>query len=220
MGKKKHRLTQSQINGISWIAIALAISLALYFFSRTIDSQPANADIQESENQIRLENFEDSIYHSRRPNRTFLRNTIQNQHHKSIKTDSLYTSEPPAPVRKPLMVELNSADSTTLQLLHGIGPAFARRIVRYREKLGGFSNKEQLLEVYGSSNIRIRHTTLHATSSTSVRTASHSPVPTTSVPSRPAPTPCSPGSSPTSTSACRVRRGTTNEKGNHLGCLL
>ena len=80
---------------------------------------PANADIQESENQIRLENFEDSIYHSRRPNRTFLRNTIQNQHHKSIKTDSLYTSEPPAPVRKPLMVELNSADSTTLQLLHG-----------------------------------------------------------------------------------------------------
>ena len=157
MGKKKHRLTQSQINGISWIAIALAVSLALYFFSRTIDFQPTNADIHENDNQIRLENFEDSIYHSRRPNRTFLRNTIQNQHHKSIKTDSLYTSEPPAPVRKPLMVELNSADSTTLQLLHGIGPAFARRIVRYREKLGGFSNKEQLLEVYGFTPSLLEH---------------------------------------------------------------
>ncbi len=55
------------------------------------------------------------------------------------------------------MVELNSADSTTLQLLHGIGPAFARRIVRYREKLGGFSNKEQLLEVYGFTPSLLEH---------------------------------------------------------------
>ncbi len=34
-------------------------------------------------------------------------------------------------------------------LLSGIGPTFASRIVRYRERLGGFVAKEQLLEVYG-----------------------------------------------------------------------
>lgn len=34
-------------------------------------------------------------------------------------------------------------------LLHGIGPAYARRIVRYRERLGGFVDERQLLEVYG-----------------------------------------------------------------------
>jgi competence ComEA-like helix-hairpin-helix protein len=48
-----------------------------------------------------------------------------------------------------LMVELNAADTLDLQQLKGIGPAFARRIVRYRDKLGGYYRKEQLLEVYG-----------------------------------------------------------------------
>lgn len=47
------------------------------------------------------------------------------------------------------IIELNSADSTALTTLSGIGPAFAKRILKYRELLGGFSNKEQLREVYG-----------------------------------------------------------------------
>lgn len=47
------------------------------------------------------------------------------------------------------VLELNSADTLQLQELRGIGPAFARRIVAYRDKLGGYYAKEQLLEVYG-----------------------------------------------------------------------
>jgi len=47
------------------------------------------------------------------------------------------------------IVELNSADTLQLDEVHGIGPAFARRIVKYRERLGGFCRKEQLLEVFG-----------------------------------------------------------------------
>ncbi|QGY43098.1 hypothetical protein GM418_05320 [Maribellus comscasis] len=47
-----------------------------------------------------------------------------------------------------LVVELNSTDSTELVKLSGIGPVFASRIVKYRNLLGGFYRKEQLLEVY------------------------------------------------------------------------
>jgi competence ComEA-like helix-hairpin-helix protein len=47
------------------------------------------------------------------------------------------------------VIELNSADTFELQRLRGIGPAFARRIVKYRERLGGFNNKLQLLEIWG-----------------------------------------------------------------------
>ena len=47
-----------------------------------------------------------------------------------------------------LNVELNSADSTDLLKLYGIGPVFASRIIKYRNLLGGFYTKEQLLEVY------------------------------------------------------------------------
>jgi DNA uptake protein ComE-like DNA-binding protein len=45
-------------------------------------------------------------------------------------------------------VELNGADSVQLIQLSGIGPAYASRILKYRELLGGFYSKRQLLEVY------------------------------------------------------------------------
>ena len=47
------------------------------------------------------------------------------------------------------VVELNSADSLTLRKVPGIGEAFSRRIVKYRDLLGGFYSVTQLAEVYG-----------------------------------------------------------------------
>ncbi|MFN4123979.1 MAG: helix-hairpin-helix domain-containing protein [Flavobacteriales bacterium] len=49
-------------------------------------------------------------------------------------------------------IELNMADTIELTKIKGIGPYFARNIYRYREKLGGFHRKEQLLEVYRFSD--------------------------------------------------------------------
>lgn len=62
----------------------------------------------------------------------------------------------PTSVRKPrrTIVELNTADTLDLQQLYNIGPTFSRRIVRYRTLLGGFVNKDQLLEVYGMDTSR------------------------------------------------------------------
>ena len=53
-----------------------------------------------------------------------------------------------------VVIELNSADFAKLTELKGIGPAFARRIVNYRNRLGRFINKEQLKEVYGMDDDR------------------------------------------------------------------
>ena len=46
-------------------------------------------------------------------------------------------------------VQLNTADSTELVSLPGIGPYYARKIIQYREKLGGYAEKEQLMEIFG-----------------------------------------------------------------------
>lgn len=46
-------------------------------------------------------------------------------------------------------VELNTADTTALIALYRIGPGMARRIVEYRDKLGGFLSLSQLTEIYG-----------------------------------------------------------------------
>ncbi len=55
-----------------------------------------------------------------------------------------------------LQVELNSADSTALLQIDGIGPAFARKIVAYRKKLRGFVAVQQLMEVKGMDSSRYR----------------------------------------------------------------
>jgi len=50
---------------------------------------------------------------------------------------------------EPLLVNINQADSFEFRKLSGIGEKYSSRIVRYRNWLGGFHSKEQLLEVYG-----------------------------------------------------------------------
>jgi len=45
------------------------------------------------------------------------------------------------------MVELNTADTTELMQIRGVGRFFAREIVRYRQELGGFASIEQLREI-------------------------------------------------------------------------
>jgi competence ComEA-like helix-hairpin-helix protein len=61
---------------------------------------------------------------------------------------------PVFPRKELIMIELNRADTMDLQQLRGIGSSFARRIVRYREKLGGYICPEQLLEIPGMDTTR------------------------------------------------------------------
>jgi DNA uptake protein ComE-like DNA-binding protein len=56
--------------------------------------------------------------------------------------------------QSPVILELNSSDSADLVKLPGIGPVFARRIIKYRELLGGYITVGQLLEVYGMDTTR------------------------------------------------------------------
>jgi DNA uptake protein ComE-like DNA-binding protein len=50
---------------------------------------------------------------------------------------------------KGTLVELNTADTTVLKKVPGIGSTYARRIVGYRNLLGGYYSVVQLSEVYG-----------------------------------------------------------------------
>ena len=73
-------------------------------------------------------------------------------------------SQPPAPKGKnageeyppaysqtpsPKTIDINTANEQEWQQLYGIGPAYARRIVKFRDKLGGFANIGQVGETYG-----------------------------------------------------------------------
>ena len=58
--------------------------------------------------------------------------------------------------RKNQAIDINTADSTAWVALNGIGPGFAKRIITYREKLGGFYQVDQMKEVYGLDSIWVK----------------------------------------------------------------
>lgn len=59
-----------------------------------------------------------------------------------------------ASVEMTIVIDINTADTTLLKQLPGIGSAYAKWIVDYREKLGGYCETEQLLEVYRMDTAR------------------------------------------------------------------
>lgn len=80
-----------------------------------------------------------------------------------LRADSLRRDTMPRYVslKRDTVVELNSADTTDLMKLRGIGTWTARKIVRYREQLGGYHSIEQLYEIEGISHEMLDTTTAH-----------------------------------------------------------
>lgn len=54
------------------------------------------------------------------------------------------------------IVELNHADSLQLISINGVGPFYAKQILKYRKELGGFRNYDQLTEIWGLENLEIQ----------------------------------------------------------------
>lgn len=48
----------------------------------------------------------------------------------------------------PALLDINAADSVTWLTVRGIGPYTAKKIIAFRDKLGGFHSTEQLREIY------------------------------------------------------------------------
>lgn len=58
---------------------------------------------------------------------------------------------------RPIVVikDLNTASAEELRNIRGIGPVLSERIVKFRNRLGGFYSSEQLNEVYGLDSVVI-----------------------------------------------------------------
>lgn len=55
--------------------------------------------------------------------------------------------------KRTILEDINTADTIALMDVYGIGPTLARRIVSFRDRLGGFVSMEQVREVYGLDSV-------------------------------------------------------------------
>ena len=163
--KDSKRPMHSQVVGIVWVSIVLLFITALAIFLPHKDKSITETDSTMISDTTILAQKEDSVYRSRRRTYPISHNYSKQEVSSTEKFDTVTPMK-----RKPLSLEINSADTLTLQLLHGIGPAYARRIVTYRNRLGGFIRKEQLLEVNGITPELLSHIAPYITVDTTVRT--------------------------------------------------
>lgn len=89
---------------------------------------------------IKIEN-ENSLPNERSSNEKA--NIPESNFEKSVTTISKY------PVKKPVIFDLNKADTTVLMNIKGIGSKLSARIIKTRDLFGGFYSENQIKEVYG-----------------------------------------------------------------------
>jgi competence ComEA-like helix-hairpin-helix protein len=80
--------------------------------------------------------------------RTTQKRSAQQSFSQGEQTHGKYVHKKPVTMR----INLNRADSAELVKLYGIGPVLSKRIIKYRNSLGGkFQSVDQLKNVYGLS---------------------------------------------------------------------
>ena len=160
-GKKWFPL-RSQLIGIAWISVVLLLIAGVAIFSPKKEVDRWGKESSDTIARVILDGKEDSVYRSKRKYTHYHADNAYHPRRMSPGKDSIRQATAPPPVRRqPLVVDLNTADTTTLMLLHGIGPTYARRIVTYRNRLGGYVDTRQLLEVYGFSEELLAHIQPH-----------------------------------------------------------
>ena len=121
------------------LALIFLVSLGRWYFTvlpATEIAKPTEGEIKE------VERFRKALY---------IKSKARKQKNGSEKTPdkkkegTMALENPEGPV----IVEVNTGGAAMLQGIKGIGPALSKRVLAYRQKLGGFYSPEQLREVKG-----------------------------------------------------------------------
>ena len=126
-----------------------AVGLRGWQARNIIRYREAGGTFKSKESLRKIYGMTDSIYRQIEPwitiDSTKWTNTAQANPEDTIRRDTIrFVSH-----KKDTVIELNSADTTTLQFLRGIGPYYAKRIIDYRTSLGGYFAPQQVLEIDG-----------------------------------------------------------------------
>jgi len=76
-------------------------------------------------------------------------NKVKFKNQKKILKDWVPPSEGPSNFLPPKKIDLNKARPEDLLILNGIGPVLSKRIIKFRNALGGFHSLGQLYQIYG-----------------------------------------------------------------------
>ena len=121
----------------------LQLGLKRWQVRNLLKYRAAGGTYRKSSDLRRLYGMTDSMYLALEP--YICIDTLRFARRDTIRRDSIplkYKS-----LKKDTIIELNSADTLSLQYIRGIGSGIAKQIVRYREQLGGYYSAEQIRDI-------------------------------------------------------------------------
>lgn len=161
--------SKGERNGLLVLACLILLMFAVNFCIPSQATMPSEVEqIKEQTDSLLAEENDTSLSFLREPHRRWADagDKRPQQYHAKQRHESTHTKQgrpqkeggktfaPQSPKNREyekLRIELNTADTTTLKQLRGIGSKLSLRIVKYRKKIGGFTHKEQLKNIYGLS---------------------------------------------------------------------
>ena len=145
--KKKYKAPDSKFNPNTytlsdWINLGLSEKQSVVILKFTARGIYTEEDLKRIFviPEVLFELIRDSVVYPKRlyPKRFYPKPFKKSTHQESFKNQ----------VKQITQINLNTSDTTEFMKIYGIGAFYAKQIIRYREKLGGFFKKEQLLEVW------------------------------------------------------------------------
>lgn len=150
MIKEHFSLSKGERYGLFFV-IACTLCYAVYIKYSHISYQPET---------VELKLLQDSVesYYASQPKPTYT------SYPKEYKKKEPYISKGTHKKQKPetpktkevICIELNGASKEELKRIVGVGDFFAKSIIEEREKLGGYSSKEQLKNIYGMTAEKLK----------------------------------------------------------------
>ena len=139
--KDSFSFTRGEAAGMSVLALLIIVILTIPYYNRSLQKEEKAVSSQKS-----AISGQQSV--------VSIQLTAFSRQHSAISIQPSAFSKRQFIKEYNFIVELNGADSLELMRLRGIGPVYAKRIIRYRELLGGYNDKEQLMEVWGMDKNR------------------------------------------------------------------
>ena len=133
----------------------LSVGLPSYVVRNILRYRKAGGIFRKSEDLARIYGMHDTIFTRVKPYimipaDEYLKSKTSSlmDNHDTIRHEHPYAEYMRAKYKPGQFVDLNTADTTELMKIPGIGPVRAQRIVEYRHKLGGYHSIAQVHEAY------------------------------------------------------------------------
>ncbi|MEM7109297.1 MAG: helix-hairpin-helix domain-containing protein [Bacteroidota bacterium] len=141
-------VSKSEVNGYVLLILLMFLMPVAMFWFKSGPKEPLKINHEKLDSLLLAmeENaFIDTISHKQRL--PFPPRSDKPVLHREVKKRS--GNRPKYSAKTMVKFDINKADTNQLKRLKGIGSVFSKRIIKYRELLGGFVTLDQLSEVYG-----------------------------------------------------------------------